>query len=479
MAADNVAKFRVYQDIWNDQKYTDENMLNKALLTAPDILSPIITHLAGREDQRFPLTYMTEGMNHMQYINSEEFEWNVIGRLTRAVRSVAGSLVGNGFGHSTFKLTFEKNDFVRQYLIFSPSGLQARIKEDPVEVLGGYQYTLQLVTTDDTDVVTAATAEGMDWVQAWAPVSMSGSRGNDSKTVAPSKMKSQLMTIRKSYQYEGNMPNKVVVFQFPVNGKLTNLWWDFEEWMHNLKWMEEVESAAWYSTYNRDASGIIHLKDDNGKPIPTAAGMLEQIPNYNTYSELTTRKLKDTVRDALYGASDASQMNIVMYTGLGGTEEFDRAMKDELAASGYIKNTDPASFVTGSGNSLTLGGFFTSYKHQDGHVISVRKLPLFDHGFRALNSPKHPRTGLPLESYRMVFLDHSTYEGQNNIYALAQTGRSMLRWAVAGATIPPGFTGNATRATDIDGASIHFLKTIGWAIRRATNCLHLECVAGI
>jgi hypothetical protein len=152
-------------------------------------------------------------------------------------------------------------------------------------------------------------------------------------------------------------------------------------------------------------------------------------------------------------------------------------MKDEIAVGNYIKNTPDTAFMRGSVDSMEFGGFFTSYKHIDGHSITVRHLPLFDKGARALNSEKHPVTGLPLESYRMVFLDMSNYDGEPNVYMVTRKGREMVRAAVAGMSIPPGFSGNALRASDIDGASVHYLKECGIAIRRATNCLHLECVA--
>ena len=100
---------------------------------------------------------------------------------------------------------------------------------------------------------------------------------------------------------------------------------------------------------------------------------------------------------------------------------------------------------------------------------------MFDHGARAMNSRRHPVTGLPLESYRMIFLDMSTYDGQQNVTMVTRKGRELVRWAVAGASVPPGFSGNSLRANDIDGASVHFMKECGINIRRATNCLHLEC----
>lgn len=475
MAADNLKKLRLYQDTFNAEGMTDENSLANALLTEPDKLSPVLTHLAGQEDKRFPLSFLTEGLNNVKYINDIEYDYPVMGRLNKSVTAVSLD-AGTGAGHTRFKVTFADKWFVKQYIIESPAGIQARVMEDPVEVAGGWQYTLQLVTSDAAESVSSADIAGKQFVQLFAPTAFSGSRGNESTWVAPSKMRNQISLIRKSYRYEGNMPDRVVNVELNVGGRTTKLWYDFEEYQHMLRWKEETEYSLWYSKYNRDTNGQIHLKDDNGKPIPLGSGVIEQIPNVDSYSDLTATKLKNVVRDALYGASDAQQMNIVLFTGLGGLEEFDKAMKDEIASGAYIKNTDPSSFITGSGSNLQLGGFFTSYKHIDGHVITVRHLPLFDHGARALNAEKHPVTGLPMESYRMIFLDMSSYDGEQNVAMVTRKGRELVRWAVAGASVPPGFQGNALRANDVDGASVHFMKECGISIRRATNCLHLECV---
>ncbi len=471
--ADNVKKLRLYEDVWNPQGMTDENSLANALLIQPDVLSPVLTHLAGKEDKRFPLSFLTEGLGNIKYINSIEYDYPVVGRLNKAVMCTA--VEGTGAGHSILYLTFQEKWFIKQYIVESPDHTQFRLMDDPKQTDKGWRFPAQIVTADAADAVVAADLTGKMFVQTFAPVAASGSRGNESNTVAPSRMRNQITHIRKSYRYEGNLQDKVVNIEFNVGGKMTKLWWDWEEYQHMLRWKEEVEYQFWYSNYNRDKNGIIHLKDDNGNVIPIGAGVLDQIPNKDTYAILTAAKLKNTVRDVLYGASDSQNMNIVLFTGIGGLEEFDNAMKSEVAHGGWIKNTDPSSFITGSGRNLALGGFFTSYQHIDGHVITVRQLPLFDHGARALNSRKHPITGLPLESYRMVFLDMSTYDGEPNVKQVTQKGREMVRWAVAGATIPKGFSGNALRATDIDGASVHFMKAAGISIRRATNCFELSC----
>lgn len=471
--ADNNPKFRLYADKFNADGMTDENSLANALLTQPDVLSPVLTHLAGREDKRFPLSFLTEGMNKVQYIQGEEYDFPVIGELNKTIRAIK-LLSGTGVNNTIIKVVFAEKWFMRQNVIGNGT-LMFRVQEDPVQGEEGWIYTLQSPNPDAALTFQNSDFADKNFAILFSSASMSGSTGNESQWVAPSKMRNQIMLMRKSYRYEGNTPDRVVNVEFNVGGKKTKLWYDFEEWQHSLKWREEVEMAYWYSEYNRGKDGQIKLKDDNGKPIPHMAGVHDQIPNNDTYSTLTTNKLKATVRDVLYGASDAQKTNVVLFTGTGGAEEFDKAIKSELASSTYIKAPDGAQFIGGSGRNLTYGGFFTSYQHIDGHTITVAKLPLYDNGAVARASEKHPETGLPLESYRMTFLDMSTYDGQDNVVTISRKGREMVRWAVAGATVPPGFSGNATRANDKDGASVHFLKEGGIQIRRATNCFSLTC----
>lgn len=77
----------------------------------------------------------------------------------------------------------------------------------------------------------------------------------------------------------------------------------------------------------------------------------------------------------------------------------------------------------------------------------------------------------------MVFVDQSTYDGQNNLQMINKKGREMLRWCVGGSVVPNGFTSTDTRASDIDGASVHMLKTAGILLRRFDTSLDLQCVA--
>ena len=118
MAHENL-KFRLYSDVFDEKGMTDENSLANALLTQPDVISPVLTHLSGQEDKRFPLSFLTEGYGNMAYINDVEYDYPVIGRLDKAVMATA--LVGTGANFSTVRITFAERWFSPHYIIESPT----------------------------------------------------------------------------------------------------------------------------------------------------------------------------------------------------------------------------------------------------------------------------------------------------------------------------------------------------------------------
>lgn len=470
---------RVYKQHYNDSQMTDMNSLAKALISKPAQLSPVITHLGGREDKKFPLAMLTEGMGNVQSIDQLEYEYRVQARMdhSRPIASTPSTVDNLGRGHSMFVLEYPDRWFIRDYVLVSQSGVQARIMSDPVPSGTNFAYTLQLIDPDPNAVMPAEdVVEGSLFAQLFAPVGTDFSRGNASNWTSPSLVRHKLTTIRKSYQFSGNAKDQVAEFELPVKGGTTKLWMDYEEWQKTLQFKQEYEVANWYGQQSYGANGETQLKDKSGQPIVIGPGLLEQVITKESYSSLTTKKLHDVVGDQFFGMTDADNMEVTLFTGTGGAREFDAALKDDLASNVY-KQFNDRTFVSGSGRELQLDGYFNSYKHVDGHIINVVKVPLFDHGPVAQASRKHPQTNLPLESYRMVFVDQSKYDGQNNLQMVNKKGREMLRWAVAGSTVPKGFKGNDLRATDLDGASVHFLKTCGICLKRFDTSVDLQCVA--
>ena len=483
-----MALMQVLKSYYNDQQMTDTNSLVNALLEKPEELSPIITHLAGREEKKFPLSFLSEGVGNTRSIDRFEYEYRVKTHEVN-VRPVVSS-TGTGAGGAMFTIVFPDKWFIFPYTLVSNEGSLARIMQEPKVVGGGYEYTLQLVSPDNsTGLVAGEVAAGALWGQLYANVGIDFSRGNASNWTAPGLVRSKIGTVRKSYHFSGNAKDYVAEFTLPLKeGQTTNLWMDYEEYRHMLKFKEECEMYYWYGQKTYDDSGANKMLDENGQPVISGPGLFEQIINKDTYSTLTQKKIEDTIGDLFYGMTDATDKQVTLFTGIGGAREFDKALRNYYATgvsggnigagngNAYLRTTE-SKFITGSGRSLGITGYFTSYDHIDGHRVNVVKVPLFDHGPVAQASKKHPESGLPLESYRMTFVDQSSYDGENNLQMIQKKGREMLRWCVAGSVVPKGFTETDTRASDIDGASVHMLKTAGILLRRFDTSLDLTCTA--
>src|SRR5690606_31965610 len=86
----NSAHNVVIRQGFDDTGYTSENSLARAYLSKPDVISPVITHLQGKESAKFPLTFLTEGQkggvgftDNKNGINDVDYTWKVIGRMKR------------------------------------------------------------------------------------------------------------------------------------------------------------------------------------------------------------------------------------------------------------------------------------------------------------------------------------------------------------------------------------------------------------
>tara|TARA_R110002012_G_scaffold7040_5_gene33331 strand:+ start:1304 stop:2791 length:1488 start_codon:yes stop_codon:yes gene_type:complete len=487
MAVTNGTNISVVKTFYNDSQMTDMNSLANAMLSKPAELSPIITHLAGRDDKRFPLSFLTEGVGNVKSIDRLEYEYRVATHKLRT-RPLSLTVVDNsgvvatniGQGGATFVLTFPDQYFVFPYVLVSQSGIQVRIMKEPEMASSGtdWEYTCQIVNPDPAAVLVAAdAAAGALWGQLYAPVGTDFSRGNASNWQAPGLVRNKLTTVRKSYHMSGNAKEFVAEFSLPTKGgSTTKLWMDYEEYLHMLDFKEECENYYWYGEKTYDKNGMTFMKDENGQPVIIGPGLLQQIVNKDTYSAMTECKLKNIIGDLFYGMTDATQKQVTLYTGTGGAREFDNALKNHFSGNTW-KLADQSKFITGSGRSLGLTGYFNSYEHVDGHMVNVVKLPLFDHGAVAQARAKHPDTGYSLESYRMVFVDQSNYDGQNNLQMISKKGRESMRWCVAGSVVPRGFDSTSSRASDVDGASVHMLKTAGIALKRFDTSIDITCTA--
>lgn len=499
-------KFQVQEQIFDSKSMLDEQNFYSQRQGMASELTKRITYILGTYKNNYPLSTMTvggvgfgNGMGAVE-LDDVQYTYPVMGRKTKAsiIYSTEYPNGTPGIGHSRFYATFSDNWIKRYYIIESELGVQAYVHSDGEPTgNGGFRYELQLDPAGPADFCPLTELNpGTRWIELYTAVAESESDTTESKMIMPGMFKNQMGFMRAGMQWAGNSANKVMKINVKWNDKETDVWMDYFMWQFEERWLEECEHQGWYSRYNRAVDGSIALKDlTTGKVIPRGSGVLEQITNRSTYTRLSYNTLSNKIGDALFGQNDTGGMEITLFTGTGGRREFHRAM---IAAGGtFIANplTTTAGmgaiadkFVTGSGYNLMLGGFFDGFYHIDGYTIRVKFNPVFDIGRVAQKSPLHPESGLPLESYRMVFIDNSDVDGMPNIRCVAQKGRSFMDGVVKGLTPMPrsveiliGNSGAAASkylSTTKDKSEYTRFKSAGWQIMRANRCFDLQCVLG-
>ena len=290
-------------------------------------------------------------------------------------------------------------------------------------------------------------------------------------------MRNNLMTMRLDYDITGDAYSTVLAIALtdPETGKQSYLWSDYQYWKALREWKKREEYQLLFSHSNRNSDGTYATKGTNGRPVAISAGLFEQISpaNVRYYTTLTAELLEDYLFDLCYNILGTNERKFIALTGEMGIREFDRILKEKVAGFNLIDT----KFITGSGQELTLGGQFTTYKMTNGIELTLKRCPLFDNmeQFRQL----HPLTGKPLMSYTFLFVDLGTRDGQSNIVKVCRKGREFVQWCTAGSVTPQGYSNsiNTLRSNSRDGYQVHFLGEEGIMVRNPLACGILYCDA--
>ena len=487
-------KMRVLsQGKYEDRGYSNEESIAYLQLQKPVEINAFLTYNYGMDDDRFPLSFMTEGQGSSGTVDiaTVQWTWSTMGRMkfTDFVTYFNTANTKPGLAGAEFEVHFSTHWFIEQYGLIAPDGMtQVRVQKDLGESPYGYGYLLKLTSPNpnafiDPDML----AKGKYWSMSAPTVSESYSKGNRSNSMGPGKMTSQLEFHRYSKEIAGNLANVITEYEFKTKGGGTSKLWINEEMRQfhlNMRVMNE--ERLWMAEYNRNANGEVLLKDrDNGKPIPHTSGMLEicRESNYDTYGEfLPLTKIKRTVGDVLDRDTDTGTMNIVLIGGKGFLEDFDEAMKVDAKENGFLTPLGDKE-IQGSGDNLEYGAYFRKYKTVDGHTITAKHGSFFDKGTIAeaakQNGMIHPRSGLPITSHQACFIDFSSYEGQRNVRMVRQKGQIYKAKVIEGMTDIPacwGLPNTNHAATEVDMARYEVKSSLGLQVNNSNKMFLLKCV---
>jgi hypothetical protein len=465
----------------------DENMLSNALMTKPYEVSTVLSYIFGRYENS-SIDFLTSGLGKTVVTENRQYEWPVMIESDKAIVIRQAKWQGAAI---TAALTPGINGTPIQLWLaekwFGPGAILEMDDKEFQVIVQGTPYQ------DGTDwVYTVVMADGQaasfippSLLVAGSQVSRLGSAYPEYSETAdivnyqtPFKLRNHLTTMRLSYDITGSAAASVMVIAMrdPKTKKTSYLWSDYQEWVALRQWYQTLDRELVYSKYNANTDGTTDLMGENGRPIYIGAGLLQQISpsNKKTYTTLTANVLEDFLFDLSYNILGTNERKFVALTGEMGMKELDRVLKAKASAYSLIDT----HFVTGTGQDLTLGGQFTTYKMLNGVELTLKHFPLYDN--INYNRKLHPVSGKPLESYRFTFLDFGNRDGESNITKVVRKGREMVQWYTGGSVAPgAGFASsiNTLRSNAKDGYSVHFLSEQGIMIKDPTSSGELICDA--
>lgn len=467
----------------------DENKLTQALITRPHEISPALSYVFGALDEGNTnvLDYITNGMGKTVTVEHRQYEWSVMIEQDKAIVINDAKWQGNaissgdlvGLNQSVIQLYLAEKWFgPGAILAFDDHDFQVRVVGDSYQDGNSWVYTTVVADGQaDSYILDSLLTAGKMVSRTGSAYEEYSDEADIFNYQTPFKLRNHLTTMRATYDITGDAYASVMVLAFrdPKTKKTTNYWSQYQEWVALRQWFQRIDMMSVYSKYNANPDGTVSMKGSNGRPVYIGAGLLEQISpaNKRMYTTLTMSLLDDFMFDLSYNILGQGERKFLALTGEMGMREFDRVLREK--ASGYT--LIDTKFVAGSGQQLSLGGQFVTYKGLNGTELILKHFPLYDNP--VYHRKLHPVSGKPLESYRMTFIDYGMRDGQSNIRKVVRKGREFVAWYTGGSVSPSGHANSIStmRSNARDGYQVHFLSEQGMMITDPTTCGELICDA--
>lgn len=470
---------RSNSNVLNSRKTATARDLDTMFNSAPNLAAKTI-----RLFPQYSLSMLTEGLgevydvktrqDNFTGINQMGYKWKLRGNNSIKVK-FAQTLSGANIGlnKTVFTICLE-SDFYNPYDILRlEDHTQLFVVSGPEEVgPNEYEYSVKINSNNPSDVInTDYTTQGKETGYLYNAHPELSERGYMSSLRQGEDWINYLTRIRHSYSVSGDAASTKYLLEDVVNmkGKLVKnqyitdqLFMDAMAKFHFSKEMNMI-----YGRTSMDANGKCYLQDAKGRDIVTGDGIIESLSSSSkqTYTKLTINLLRDIISHMSLRMPKRTGNQILLTTGMEGYKEFQNLMDDLHAA----RFTNDDNYVMSKGGKLHLGAEYSSYSYM-GNKIIVNCNNVFDH-------PEIPsgvdHMGRRLESFRMLFLDVSSYDGVKNIQMLAKDGRSFITGDLKGLGGMDGKT-SGDISTSVDGSSKHILGHIGCVVHNPYSSFMLE-----
>lgn len=480
---------------FSSDSYTDKNMILNMADIKPTVIDKELTYMWGKDSNRFPLLTLTQGQGGIGEAikirgGDTQYTFPIMGRL-RVVFHCVGLATNSNLdgGADSIEVEFADNWLIYQHTAISPSGIHYRAQNDGILTsTGTYLYRLQKMSGNPNEIPPQEDFNnGAAWALGISSIPASKSDGNRTNKQGTTNATNQYSYYRFSQEIAGNVDNTVMEFEVSVDGGgKTNLWMPFEQRQWELQRRDMMEDDLWFSVYNRDANGVVHLKDEKtGEYIPKGAGVrdiLRAAGMYETFSVLQLNRLK-RIMNRVLDATNNEAKEWVFHCGKGFAEMFNDAIYADARLNNYFMALGDANINDGADGFLTYGSYFNRWKLINGGYLTVKLTDVFDNGIRARQARANGKIyrGLPITSYNGCLLNYSIDDdGRRNIQYVEEEGRFKQAVYEGMSPLPSAWqmmTSNRI-ADKKDIASYEVIGSQGINILKPTSCYWLECELG-
>ncbi len=348
-----------------------------------------------------------------------------------------------GKNFTTFELVFDKLWFSDTERIVGELNeiYPILIVDEPTKEGTRFVYTVRMDTGNpDLFMPYEELVAGKRFSGEFSPVERTMSRkGREIRFKSMITMRNSFSQIRIQKKTPGNMSGKKMgsFFKDDKSGKIFKFWQQYESFMFDNAFREDINKLLMFGTSNKSADGQYRVKGKSDYAITEGAGIRQQMESANTsfYNTFNIEELASRLLDLSEGKLKTDQREFVLRTGERGAFEFHKALEKYSQLFTPLLNQDRMYKVDQKGFQMGLGygGQFIEYLGPNNIKVNLSVDSMYDD--RNRNKLMHPNGGV-VESYRYDIFDIGTTEGQPNIQKVGVKGQPVIHKYIPGLRNP-------------------------------------------
>lgn len=353
-----------------------DSYINKLFMNRKDHSAPFLTALELKSATQMLLTG-----------TSDSWSWDFDKPMIPA--EVTENLeAGNdtpGLGKEPFRIKLDRDWFTYGDVITADrfSGKQVRVVPDGIHRAsdGAFIYTVQLVTDDETEYYPSNLLQrGQQYRKLFAIYGEYNDQGT--KVIHGGKLKmmnslsGELRTDMSITDWADALTLTVNSVNYDQAGNPVSV--------NDSRWFKRAEMAAWAQHRRMKEDYLVfaqvgsNMQSPSAYDVSSSMGLWQMLHlgNVNYYSNLTLKKLTESIGDMLYGRVAAEERNVELYTGEAGMILFSNAVQAGVYGLGGLIPLE--KFVDGRGMAMTFGYQFKGYRMPNGGLITLKHLKTLD-----------------------------------------------------------------------------------------------------